>query len=389
MIALLAFLAASFFLDDIAAAAVKEIQSGLITAAVDAFNRFYIWIYVAFLAASAAAILKAKTKENKARNILATASSILMAITATHILKLIIQRGRPDGMPFLNPLFGTTDYSFPSGHTTAAAAGLFSAPTTLRLSWLAFTLVTIFSRLYANKHFLSDTIAGLIVAFAVAAFVKSRLKENPNAEDWLELRRQLVHLAIGLAIAWLAWKYGFAGYALIAAAAAGILLSYTIKTAAIVKNAAAKRLRNLAVAALGTVERKDELQRFPGRGAIMLFLGSGITAAIFSKEIAVAAILVLAVGDSMSHLAGRLIGKTRHKWPFIEEKMAEGTVAGIVFASAVAAIIHPAWQAIASSAAAMTVEALHIKILGRRIDDNLTVPVVAAVVLRLLGLVSQ
>src|SRR3989338_7406810 len=180
--ALLFLLAASLFFDGATNAAVNSIKSAPITAAVDAFNRLYIWIYAIILAASIAAILKVKAKENKSRTILAMASSVLTAITATHILKLIIQRGRPDGMPFLNPLFGTTDYAFPSGHTTAAAAGLFSAPTALRIPWLAFTLVTIFSRLYANKHFLSDTIAGLIVAFAVAAFVKSRLKENPNAE---------------------------------------------------------------------------------------------------------------------------------------------------------------------------------------------------------------
>ncbi len=372
-----ALLAASFFLDSIAEAAVKSIQSPPITAAVAAFNKFYVLIYAALLAATIAAILKASAKEERGRRIFVIAVSVITAIAVTHLLKPVIHRLRPDGMLFVNPLLGNTDYSFPSGHTTAAAAGAFSAPKAFRVLWLVFTAATVFSRVYSNVHFLSDTAGGLIIAFAVTAFVKNKLKKDITAQDNMEIRRQIVHALIGLAIAAFAWKYPHLWYVILTVAAAGLALSHIIKSAAATKNAIVKKFRKLAVATLALVERKEELQRFPGKGAIMLFLGAGVTAAIFRKE-AVAAIVILAVGDSVSHLAGRFFGRTNHKRLFAREKTVEGTVAGFVFAAAAAATILPVWMAVAGAAAGMVAEALHLRIGRIKIDDNLAVPLAAA-----------
>ncbi|MBI3036374.1 phosphatase PAP2 family protein [Candidatus Woesearchaeota archaeon] len=380
-----ALLAASFFFDSTAAGLIGSIQTQQITAAVAFFNKHFFWIYTALLAVTFAAILKATPKEAKGRKILAMTASIIAAMAVTHLLKPAIHRLRPDGMLFTSPLLGNIDYSFPSGHTTAAAAGAFSAPQAFRAVWLAFTVATIFSRVYSNVHFLSDTVGGLIVAFAVTAFVKSKLKKSTATEDNMEIRRQIVHALIGLAIAAFAWKYSRLWHVIFIITAAGLVLSHIIKSAATAKNTTIKKMRSLAVAALRLVERKKELQRFPGKGAIMLFIGAGLTALIFRKE-AGAAILILAVGDSVSHLAGRLIGRIKHKQPFIEEKMVEGTVVGFVFAAAAAATILPVWMAILAAAAGMIVEALHLRIGKIKIDDNLTVPLVAAAVLWALGL---
>ena len=306
------------------------------------------------------------------------ACSIIMAMSVTYILKPLIHRVRPDGALFMSH-FGTVDYAFPSGHTTAAAAGAFSAQA-LRIPWLVFMAATMFSRVYGNVHFLSDTVGALIISFAVAEFVKSRLKENLTSEDKLEVRRQAMHCLIGIAIAVFVWKYPEMRYAVLAIAAAGLVLSYVIKFAAAAKNEATKQLGKLAVAALQLVERKNELQRFPGRGAILLFIGSGVTAAIFGK-LAVAAIVILAVGDSVSHLAGRLMGGTRHRWPFDQKKTIEGSVIGFVAAAAAATMIVPVCQAIFAAGAAMLVEAINIRLMGRKIDDNLTAPMAAAAVL--------
>ncbi|MEK6837442.1 MAG: hypothetical protein AABX69_02220, partial [Nanoarchaeota archaeon] len=221
---------------------------------------------------------------------------------------------------------------------------------------------------------------------AVGLFVNGKLKEKITAEDKTELRRQVMHALIGAAIAAFVWKYPSQWYIVIAIAGVGIALSRVIKSTSAARNTLIKWLRNLAIAALETVERKEELQKFPGRGAITLFLGSGITAAIFRQE-AVAAVIILAVGDSVSHLAGRLIGRMKHKRPFIERKMVEGTVVGFVFAAAAAATILPVWMAIGAAAAGMTVEAVHIRVAGKKIDDNLSVPLVAAAVLWALRLV--
>lgn len=379
-------LAASFLFDGAAVKFVGSIQTQPITAAVAFFNRYFIWIYGALLAATTAAILKAAAKKDKGKKIFAMATSIATAMAVTQLLKPIIHRLRPDGLLFINPLFGSVEYSFPSGHTTAAAAAAFSAPPALRAVWLAFTAATLVSRVYSNVHFLSDTVGGLIVAFAVTAFVKSRLKENITAKDNLEIRRQLVHLLIGLAIAAFVWKYPQLWYVIPVIAAAGIALSHVVKSVTAVKNGTIKKLRKSAVAVLELVERKKELRDFPGKGAVMLFLGAGITAAIFRKE-AVAAIAILAVGDSISPLAGKFFGRTKHKGVFASKKTVEGSIAGFVFAAAAAAFLVPVWTAIIAAAAGMVIEAIHLRIGKIKIDDNLTVPIAAAAVMWALRLV--
>lgn len=379
-------LAASFLLDKPAASLAQAIHTPLLTAAVSVFNKWYLWIYLAFLALTIAAAVAKESKEKKTKSVLLLLSGILSAMAVTHLLKFIIQRQRPDGTAFFLPFFGVQDYSFPSGHATAAGAAALASPAVLRMPWLIFTAATIFDRLYLNVHFLSDTAAGILVAMIVASLLRNALKAKIMREGWMEIRRQALHALIGLAIAAFVWKYSQLWYVILVIAAAGLALSYLIKSVAAVKNETAKQLRKLAVAALKLVERKKELQRFPGKGAIMLFLGAAITAAIFRNE-AVAAIAILAVGDSISPLAGKFFGKTSHKGIFAKEKTLEGSVAGFIFAAAAAAFLIPAWTAIMAAAAGMAVEAVHLRILGRKIDDNLTVPVVAAAVIWGLGLV--
>lgn len=373
-------LAASFLLDKPAASLAQAIHTPLLTAAVSVFNKWYFWIYLAFLALTIAAAVAKELKEKKTKSVLLLLSGILSAMAVTHLLKFAIQRQRPDGTAFFLPFFGVQDYSFPSGHTTAAAAAALASPAFLRMPWLIFTAATIFDRLYLDVHFLSDTAAGILVAMLVTSLLRNTLKAKIMREDWTEIRRQTLHLLIGLAIAAFVWKYSQLRHIILVIAAAGMVLSFAIKYAAAAKNEAAKQFRKLAVAALKLVERKEELQRFPGKGAIMLFLGAGITAAIFRNE-AAAAIVILAAGDSASHLAGKFFGRTSHRWIFAREKTVEGSVAGFIFAAAAAAFLIPIWTAIIAAAAGMAVEAVHLRILGRKIDDNLTVPMAAAAVI--------
>lgn len=373
-------LAASFLLDNPAASLAQAIHTPLLTAAVSVFNKLYWGIYVAFLALTIAAAVAKESKEKKTKSILLLLSGILSAMAVTHLLKFIIQRQRPDGTAFILPFFGKEDYSFPSGHTTASAAAALASPTFLRMPWLIFTAATIFDRLYLNVHFLSDTVAGILVAMIVTSLLRNALKAKIMREGWMEIRRQALHALIGLAIAAFVWKYSQLWYVILVIAAAGMALSYLIKSAAAVKNETAKQLRKLAVAALKLVERKEELQRFPGKGAIMLFLGAGITAAIFREE-AAAATVILAAGDSVSHLAGRFFGRTSHRGIFAKNKTLEGSVAGFIFAAAAAAFLIPASTAIIAAAAGMAVEAMHVRIGKIKIDDNLTVPMAAAAVM--------
>ncbi len=379
---LLALFLLSLLLDKPVAKALETLHSSLLSSAVIAFNQYFFWIYGAMLGATALAMLLARTNR-KGEKALSMGFSILSALALTYILKPIFHRLRPDGIIFINPLLGNADYSFPSGHATSAAAAAFSAPI-LKAPWMVFAALTAFSRLYSGVHFLSDTMAGVLVAAAVSAFISSRIKEKLTMDDKLELRRQLMHALVGIGIALFVYNYPSKWLFLIAIAAGGILLSWAVRATSSTNDKLLRFGRGLAMAVMDKVERKDALKSFPGKGAIMLFLGSGLTAGIFGKAGA-AAIVILAIGDSVSPIAGRLLGRAAHRWIFIQEKMVEGTLFGIIFAAAGAALLVPVWTAIIASTVAMALEAIDIKIFRIRIDDNIIVPLAAGAVIGILA----
>ena len=98
-----------------------------------------------------------------------------------------------------------------------------------------------------------------------------------------------------------------------------------------------------------------------------------------------ASIMVLALGDSISHLYGLHYGKTKH--PFSKTKFLEGTIAGIIFGFIGAFVFLPWWEALLASLAAMIVEAIEIKIGTQQVDDNLIVPFVAGAVVWIVRLI--
>lgn len=108
------------------------------------------------------------------------------AALTTWGLKLWIGRPRPDLYPALAGFVGP-DWSFPSGHTTHAAAfalGLWAWARGTQPTWrrgLAGVLViwvclVAASRLYLQVHWPSDVLAGLLVALAWAGLAGARVK---------------------------------------------------------------------------------------------------------------------------------------------------------------------------------------------------------------------
>ncbi|MEK6837342.1 MAG: hypothetical protein AABX69_01710, partial [Nanoarchaeota archaeon] len=144
-----ALLAVSFLFDGYAANIIKSIQTPGLTAIVVLFDRLFVWIYLALLAATIAVVAKGKLRENKTRSIFALAASIITTITLVYLLKFIFQRERPGG-GLVETVFGVKDYAFPSAHAASAAAAAVSSPAALRIPWAIFTVAALFSRVYLN-----------------------------------------------------------------------------------------------------------------------------------------------------------------------------------------------------------------------------------------------
>ncbi len=189
-----------------------------------------------------------------------------------------------------------------------------------------------------------------------------------------ELNRQLFHIFLGMVIV-LLLRFGFLNKELILIVIIiGLILSYLSKKIRI----------PIIYELLEKFERAEDLKKFPGKGIIFYFIGAYIALLLFPKEIAMASIMVLALGDSISHLYGLHFGKI--KQPFSKTKFLEGTIAGFVAGFLGALVFLPWFEAVLASLAAMIVEAIEIRLGTQQVDDNLIVPFVAGSVIWLVRL---
>jgi undecaprenyl-diphosphatase len=119
--------------------------------------------------------------------------NIGIVIIINNIIKLIIQRPRPNGYNLINE----SNYSFPSGHAMIATAFygfliylIYRNVTNKRIKYLLITLLFILiisiciTRVYLGVHYLSDTIAGfslsiayLMIFITLLPKIESRLKK--------------------------------------------------------------------------------------------------------------------------------------------------------------------------------------------------------------------
>ena len=123
--------------------------------------------------------------------------------------------------------------------------------------------------------------------------------------------------------------------------------------------------------------RHHELQkdRVHLNGATWITLSAFILIALFPKMIAVSAFAMVSVSDTVAALVGKRFGRHRYG-----EKSYEGSLAFFASAVAIAAVVpHLLLPAgIAMAAAGTLAEAVVIRIGGFKIDDNITVPLAAA-----------
>jgi dolichol kinase len=122
--------------------------------------------------------------------------------------------------------------------------------------------------------------------------------------------------------------------------------------------------------------------RKAGHGAMWFFIGAFIVLYIFPQNIALASIMILALGDSVSHYVGRFHGRRKH--PLNKKRNVEGTIAGVLIGSMGAMFFVAAHYAFFAAFVAMNVEVIEWEILGYKVNDNVVVPVVASIVLQVL-----
>ncbi len=112
-------------------------------------------------------------------------------------------------------------------------------------------------------------------------------------------------------------------------------------------------------------------------GSTYLLIAAVLTIELFSKEVAVASLGALVLGDSAAALVGKTMGRVR-----ILGKTLEGSVACFVvsFLFAWGVVGLPAWLAACGALTATLFELLPVPL-----DDNFRIPLSAGYVMKLLG----
>jgi dolichol kinase len=189
----------------------------------------------------------------------------------------------------------------------------------------------------------------------------------------LESRRKIVHMLVGIILVLLI-TYDWANPLILGIGALLAILFFYSSTK--IQIPAASWL-------LDRLERPEAREKLPGRGVIFYLIGALASLIFFTKDVAIASILILAIGDSAPNLVG-LCYDCRIKRPFSEKKYIEGAFVGLVL-SFIAASFFVRWhEALIGSFVAIFLEGIDMKIGLRKIDDNLIVPISAGLTISLL-----
>ena len=216
---------------------------------------------------------------------------------------------------------------------------------------------------------------GVIIGFTlVSAEFKWEFSEKIIAKfkNKFELRRQFFHAFISVLIVFLSYKQILNEAMLFGILIIGIFLIL------LCKKDKAPFLSN----ALRLFERRKHIKKFPGKGSFFLVLGSLLVLKFFPENIAYASILILGFGDSINNIVGRQWGRITH--PFNQKKNLEGIWAGMFFSFLFSLIFVSPLQAALGTMVALTIESFEIKVFNFRVDDNLLIPISAALVMVLL-----
>jgi dolichol kinase len=132
---------------------------------------------------------------------------------------------------------------------------------------------------------------------------------------------------------------------------------------------------------------KESEKKFPLKGAIFFLVSTALVILLFPRDIALAAIIVLTFGDSVSYMAGFFGAKYKVN-PFRKWKSLFGTFCGMVVAFLFAIIVIDPLSAAIGAFFGMIAEAISIKLGETDADDNLVVPLAAATAIYFLNRIN-
>ncbi|MBD3270361.1 phosphatase PAP2 family protein [Candidatus Peregrinibacteria bacterium] len=313
--------------------------------------------------------------------------SCVFAFEATYLLKLIFQTPRPffSVEVAIIPLTLASGYSFPSLHTAICFAIIpflnkyYLKNAELMVATFILLLIA-FSRFYLGVHFPSDLIAGALIGYLTAKLVifwdqKYNLSEKfiKNLRSELEFRRQFAHLLIGLTIVALLYLGLLNATLLLFITIIGGLISLSHK------------YFNFSIVndILTVFERPKDIKTFPGKGSFFLILGAFFASWFFPKNIALASIIIMAIGDSVSHLFGAYYGKL--KFPYVKEKKVEGIMLAILLSTLGAMFFVNFELAFSAAFLSMILEAYLSPKFTKYLDDNLIIPIFGGIIISILS----
>lgn len=131
--------------------------------------------------------------------------------------------------------------------------------------------------------------------------------------------------------------------------------------------------REIRIPAFGNIMRTEERR---GLGAHTFFAaGAFLCILLYQKNIAVAAVAILVVGDSAAAIVGKAVGRHR----IYRKKTLEGYAACLVASCAICLMLLPPFVSVAGALGAATTE------LFSRLNDNLSIPVISGAVMTAAG----
>jgi dolichol kinase len=195
--------------------------------------------------------------------------------------------------------------------------------------------------------------------------------------NWFEIRRKLLHVLIGTVL------LGLIALKLITP----LILFLVIIVGAVISIISRKYRIPVISWFLENFDRKKDRKLFPGRGAISLFVGILLAWKLFDAPIAYASIMVLILGDSVSHLVGTHFGRIKN--PLNGSKSLEGNLIGGLAGFIGAMLFVGPWLAAVGSFGAMLIEAIQIRMNESLIDDNIIIPLAAGALMILTRILMQ